>query len=337
MELQFTYGLDQRFRRRTHDLHFLGRVRNVTYPVAEATYRLNDGAPVDFYVEHVPEPPGIDWTYEYKDSPAFLRLRRRGQFVVEIPTSAPMLEAGSNTLAVRIQDSEGSVIEEQISFEWNPDPPSLPLDLTDLSSYGDIQEVGQVVTGAFDLDTARNCIRSQAPVHPDSLLVLGPLAGSQEATYQVRFTELTGVKWLGPTDFFAGHVPRDPPIGVKPGWSTAGMMALNPRHEARAFLGWGDNSGREEAWVVQTAPPERFVVEADRWYRVRHRVRIGDGLNEVRFRIWPADGDEPGSWLVSEDDSGISTDRPRPEACSFSLFQHSGMPIEWSDIRIDPV
>ncbi len=334
MNIQFTYGPDQQFRQRTEDLHVLGRIRPADLSITTATYSLNDADPEEFYVEHVPEPPDIDWTSEYKESPAFLRLRRRGQFIIEIPTTAPALMEGQNQLLVHCEAADGTVAETQLSFHWNPSPPSLPLDLTDLTAFDDIQRIGQVVTGTFDVDPAQNLIRSRAPVHPDSLLVIGPPARSQEATYRVRFTEFTGIKWLGPSDFFGGHVPRDPPIGIKPGWSTAGMLALNPEHEARAFLAWGDNADRSDSWVVQSSPPERFVVEEDKWYRVRHRVEFHQDQTTVKGRIWPAGGDEPTTWLLEENDSVIPESLPRVETCSFSLFQHSGMPIEWADISV---
>lgn len=337
MDIQFTYGPRQEFRRRTDDLHILGRILPAEPAITTATYSLNDAAPQEFYVEDVPEPPDIDWTTEYKESPAFLRLRRRGQFIIEIPTTAPALADGQNRLAVQCEAADGTRAETHLTFDWNPTPPSLPLDLTDLTDSQEIQRIGQVVTGAFDVDPAQNLIRSRAPVHPDSLLVLGPPASSQEATYLVRFPEFTGIKWLGPSDFFGGHVPRDPPIGIKPGWCTAGMLALNPQQEARAFLAWGDNADRPDSWVVQTEPPERVVLEEDQWYRVRHRVEIDQEQTRVKGRIWPATVDEPSTWLLDETDAAIPETKPRVETCSFSLFQHSGMPIEWADISVSQI
>ena len=193
------------------------------------------------------------------------------------------------------------------------------------------------MNGAFDLDRDQNLIRSRGPVYVDALLVLGSLHGSQEATYQVRFTDLTKVKWLGPSDFFAGHAGPTPPIGIKPGWSTAGMMALNPRNEARGFLAYGDHVGTDQEWVIQTAPPKRFIVKAQVDYRVRHQVEFRDGIDFDRFRIWRVGDAEPDEWLVEEDDSTIPVEYPKYTECSFGLFQHSGFPIEWSDIRVRPV
>jgi hypothetical protein len=336
MPITLTYGTRQRFRYRTYDLNFHGRLSRPVVPVREATWSLNGSAPVAFYVESVPD-PGIDWTYEYKDSPSVNRLKDAGDFNVEVPVATPELRAGANELRIRIVDGAG--VEEQVAvaFDWDPTPLPAELDLTDVTGFEHIQELGQAVDGAFDLDRDQNLIRSRGPVYVDSLLVLGSPHGSQEATYQVRFTDLTKVKWLGPSDFFAGHAGPTPPIGIKPGWSTAGMMALSPRNEARGFLAYGDHVGTDQEWVVQTAPPVRFIVEARVDYRVRHQVEFRDGVDHDRFKIWPVGDSEPDEWLVEEDDSAIPADHPKYTECSFGLFQHSGFPIEWSDIRVRPL
>jgi len=337
MPIRFTYGDQQKFRRRVEDINIQGKVRAVSFPVAHASYALNNGPEREFYVENVPEPPCIDWTYEYKDSPAELRLRRQGQFNLEIPTTSKHLEPGANTIRVVIEDAKGSTESDCVDFSWDPDPLPVSVDRRDLTDFTHIQEVGQVVNGQFDLDVEQNLIRSRAPVHPDSLLVIGSSHGSQEATYTVRFTDFAKIKWLGPSDFFAGHVEADPPIGIKPGWSSAGMAALNPRNEARGFIAYGDHSGKAKEWVVQTAPPTKHELEVDRYYRVRHQVIFENGTNRVRYRIWPSSEDEPSDWLINEDDSAVPDSYPKHKTGAFSLFQHSGMPIEWSDIRIRPL
>ncbi len=43
---------------------------------------------------------------------------------------------------------------------------------------------------------------------------------------------------------------------------------------------------------------------------------------------------EPAAWLVEEDSASMPNHLPRIEATSFELFQHSGMPIEWSGILV---
>ncbi len=333
MPIILTYGRRQRFRHRTHDINIHGRLANRPVPTRQATWSLNGGPAVAFYVESVPD-PGIDWTYEYKDSPAVNRLKDLGDFNVEIPVDSSELHEGSNDLTISIVDGSGQEERVSVDVSWDPTPLPVDLDLRDLSDYAHIQQVGQVVNGAFDLDRDQNLIRSRGPVYVDALLVLGSLYASQEATYQVRFTDFTKVKWLGPSDFFAGHAGPTPSIGIKPGWSTAGMMALSPRNEARGFLAYGDHVGTDQEWVVQTAPPKRFIVRAGVDYRVRHQVRFSDGVDFDRYRIWLAGDEEPAEWLVEEDDSSVPDGFPKYTECSFSLFQHSGFPIEWSDIQV---
>jgi len=194
-----------------------------------------------------------------------------------------------------------------------------------------------MVDGAFDLDLGMNLIRNRAPVYVDSLCVLGSPHSSQNATYNVRFTDFTKVKWLGPSDYFAGHAGPEPPIGIKPGWSSAGMIAMNPRNEARSFLAYGDHVGTDEEWVIQTMPPVKFIPQQDVLYRIRHQVEFKDGVNYVRWRIWLEGDPEPSKWLIEEDDSSIPSHYPKYTEASFSLFQHSGMPNEWSNIVIEPL
>lgn len=336
MRFRLPYGTRQLFRYRTRDLNFVGRVENARFPVRSAWYSLNRGERVPFYVESIAD-PGIDWTFMYKDSPAVNRLKDIGDFNVEVPVADSGLRAGDNIIGLTVLDADGFEASVDISFSWDPSPIPDHLDLSDLSGFSTIQEVGQVVNGAFDLDRTMNLIRSRAPVYPDALFVVGGLHGSQEATYGVRFTSLSGVKWLGPSDFFVGHEGPEPPLGIKPGWSSAGMANIDPRWAARCFIAFGDHVGTNREWVVQTCPPKRAVVRPEVQYRVRHQVRFDDGVNSVRFRIWPEGDTEPESWLCDEDDRLVPVDKPRFSRASFSLFQHSGMPIEWSDIRVQPL
>lgn len=333
MRIRLTYGKEQTFRYRTRDLNIIGRVENATHPFKISHYSLNGGQEVYFYVESVPD-PGIDWTYMYKDSPAVNRLKDQGDFNVEIPVNSPELSPGKNDLMLLIEDANGETAEINLKINWDPNKVPLPLDLSDLFQYTHIQEIGQVVNGAFDIDRDMNLIRSRAPVYPDALCVLGSVHGNQEATYNVRFTDFTKVKWLGPSDFFVGMEGPKPPLGIKPGWSTFGMMNIDPRWAARAFLAFGDHSDSHDEWVVQTCPPKRFIAKADFLYSVRHQAFTKDGINTVRFKIWPAIEQEPSSWLIEENDSAVDPQKPRFTAGSFSLFQHSGFPIEWSKIKV---
>jgi hypothetical protein len=191
-----------------------------------------------------------------------------------------------------------------------------------------------VINGAFDLDRRQNVIRSRAPVAPDALLLLGSPHGSQEATYAVRFLDFMGAKWLGLADFFAGLEEGAPPRGIKVGWSSAGMAALSAKGEARSFIAWGDHSARLEEWPIATHPPARARIERNVVYRVRHQVAFVHGITRVRFRLWPAAASEPTSWLCEEQDAKVPPDLPRHRTASFGLFQHMGMPIEWSDILV---
>jgi hypothetical protein len=112
------------------------------------------------------------------------------------------------------------------------------------------------------------------------------------------------------------------------------MAALGPNQEARSFIAWGDHSARPEEWAVVTDPPAGVTVRTGISYRVRHQVTFAQGVNRVRFRIWPIGESEPNEWLCEEEDSRVPSHLPRHRQASFGLFQHMGGPIEWSDIRI---
>jgi hypothetical protein len=330
--ISFTCGSRQRFRRRYDDITIRGRVDPSAMPLRTAAWRLNAAPPQPLYVEATPD-AGVDWVNGYKDTPAELRCKDQGEFCVEIPVTSEALREGSNDLAVEIESRSGRQVAA-VSFSWDSNPVPSPLDLSDLTRFSDIQEVGQIVNGAFELDRARNVIRSVAPVAPDALLVLGSAHGSQEATYAVRFLDTAGAKWLGLSDFFVRLEEGVPPRGVRVGWSSAGMAALSPKSQARSFLAWGDHSAREEEWAVVTHPPAPVAVEPGTLYRVRHQVAFANGVDRVRYRLWRAGDPEPGSWLCEEQDSAVPPHLPRHTAASFSLFQHLGPAIEWSDIKV---
>ncbi len=335
MPVRLTCGAHQQFRCRYPDITIRGQVDDLQPPARRAHYRLNQGPATGFYVEAIPD-DGIDWVNGYKTSPAELRCRDLGEFCIEIPTTAPALQSGQNRLSIEVEDAEGRISGTDLTFEWDPAPLPLPLDLRDLTRFDDIQQVGQIVNGAFDLDRKQNLIRSRAPVAPDAFLVLGSPHASQEATYAVRFLDLGGAKWLGLADFFAGIEQGRPPRGIKVGWSSAGMAALSPRGEARSFIAWGDHSAQPQEWAIATHPPASVQIERGRLYRVRHQIAFAEGVNRVRFRIWPADRSEPATWLCEEQDSQVPSDLPRHRQASFGLFQHMGLPIEWSDILVSP-
>lgn len=336
MDIEFTFGGRQVFRNRTYDLNVVGRIVDAEFPLVRSEWSLNQGSDTYLYIEAVPD-PGIDWTYQYKESPSVNRLRDLGDFNIEIPTSSPELRPGNNELELRVTDSSGQSVTADLTFSYDSEPLPTALDCTDVGLYGHIQEFGQVINGAFDLDPDQNLIRNRAPVYVDSFLVVGSLHRSQRATYDVRFTDFTKVKWLGPSDFFAGHAGPEPPIGIKPGWSSAGLVALSPRNEARMFLAYGDHVGTDREWVVQTMPYVRFFPVRQVWYHVIHEVRFKDNVNSARFKIWHRGSAEPKKWLLSESDTAISGDMPRHTRASFGLFQHSGMPNEWANIVIEPI
>jgi len=325
-DIQLTCGAHQKFRYRHRDINVVGTT-TIPQPVRSSGYRLNDAAPVGFYVKG---------TNAKRDRISRNRLQSAGDFNIEIPISSLSLATGRNELTIHMTDSDGQSHEATMTFDWDPTPRPLPIDLSDLSKARNVQEIGQVVNGVFQVDAERNVIRTRSPVAKDALLLLGSPHGSQEATYGVRFPKLGGT-FLGLSDFFAGHEPAVPVIGIKPGWSSAGLATIRPDPDkaAQVWLAWGDLLDRPEKWVVKTDPPRPFPVDLGGEYRVRHQVLFEDGVNRCRFRIWPAGETEPDAWLCEEDDSAVPPDKPRFRAASFGLFQYGGEPTEWFDIRVD--
>jgi len=88
----------------------IGHVAGARYPLRAAVWSLNGGPERAFYVDPIPD-PGLDWTIQYKDSPAVLRLKDQGDFNVEIPADDPALAKGRNALRLRVSDREGTPVE----------------------------------------------------------------------------------------------------------------------------------------------------------------------------------------------------------------------------------
>jgi hypothetical protein len=341
----FPYGNQQSFRPRLDDLTVLGRVVVGQFPMRSATWSLNGAPPVPFYVESVPDHTlragrgggwftnPIDWRFSYKDSPAGLRLQRLGDFCVEIPVAHPALEPGANHLQLTFEDHGKNAQSEWIEITWDPSILPVDLDLTTLSAFDRIQDLGQPVNGAWILDRDRGTIRAGTPAAPDSLLVLGSPHSSQEATYRIEFTSPVESKYLGLSDWFVRNEDEAEPLGIKPGYSTAGLATLRPNGEARVWLSRGDNAHREDGWLVMTDPAVSFRAEGNVPYRVRHQVLFGEE-HVARFRIWAEGEPEPDAWLCSESDRSIEPGFARFGSASFALFMHTGVGTKWSDIKV---
>jgi hypothetical protein len=334
MSINLTYGSDQGFRFRCADITVRGQIEDMAMPIAAAGFSLNGGASRPLYVEQDPD-DGVDWVHGYKATPAELRCREQGEFCVEIAVADPELRGGLNDLQIHVRDGLGRKEVKSLRFHWDPEPLPLPLDLRDLRQFTHIQQVGQTVNGAFDLDRDLNVIRSRTPVAPDALLVLGSPHKSQESTYAIRFLAMEGAKWLGCSDFFAGMIEGAPWRGIRVGWCSAGMAALSPNDGARSFIAWGDHSGDPQEWAIATNPAKPVAIRKGRLYRVRHQIALANGLHRVRWRIWPSSEAEPDAWLCEEESALVPAALPRHASASFALFQHLGQSIEWSDIFID--
>lgn len=346
MHIEFRYGQEQRFRRRYEDITVGGKVLAAQMPIRRATWCLNGGSRVPLYVESVPDvilragrgggwfTSPIDWRLSYKDSPAGLRLKELGDFTVEIPVSTVELRTGRNTMTVEVEDHGKMIDRATVEFAWDPRPVELPIHLDDLTGVAGIQDIAQVVDGYFIIDAEANAIVTRAPVAPDALALLAGPAGSQEATFEIICDEPSKSKYIGLSDFFVRHEAEDPPIGIKPGWSTAGLATIRFDGEARSWLAFGDNSLRREGWVVFTEPAAEYRMRPAVRYRVRHQAIFRSTVTTSRFRIWPVDETEPESWLCEESDASVDEGLPRHRSASFGLFQHTGGPTRWSDIHV---
>lgn len=336
MRIEFSYGPSQRYRRRTDIVTIRGIVEGARHPLRSSVFLLNGGPARPLYVEQKAD-EGVDWTAGYKATPAELRCRHQGEFSLEFASDDAALAAGSNRAVVEVVDGAGTTASAEVAFVWDPEPAPFPIDLRDLSGVAHIQDIGQAVNGEFDLDRDRNVIRSRAPVAPDALFLVGSPGASQEATYRVRFLEPHGAKWLGCGDFHAGLTEGVPARGIRVGWCSAGMAAMNPVDGARSFIAWGDHSGDPGEWAIATHPARPFTVRRNTRYRVRQRLSIQGGENRIRWKIWDEREPEPADWLCDEDTGKLPAHLPRNTSATFGLFQHFGQPIEWSDIVIREV
>ena len=323
--IEIFLGERQKFRYRHSDINILGRIPANVVPTA-AEFRLNGGDPVGFYIE----PLVVSGKGEYAwrtNSPSVFRLQDRpGWFNVEIPVDDPQLVSGTNEVEIRIRTSEGTCETKTIELSWNPHPVPLPIRISELASASSIQDIGQAVNGVFELDRESNGIRSIAPVGADTLFLVGSPQGSQEATYEVRFTtdRRAGV-YIGLSDFFVGHSEQTPGLGIKPGYSTTGLATISPRGWGQLWIAQGDClTNKEGTWVVRSPYPSRFIPYPERPYRVRHQVFMTPATTAARFRIWPSDQREPKSWLCTLDTRRVGSEHRRPATGSFGLFQFGG-------------
>ena len=324
--ISLVYGNQQKFKYRHADINVLGSVDGPA-PYQRSVYQLNDGAETYFYVKSTSK----EW-----DEISRNRLNSKGDFNIEIPVSDSELKIGSNRLNINIVDSAGTTHQMEMEFRWDAEPVSLPLDLRNLSKVKDLQDIGQIVNGAFELDTAMNLIRTRSPVGKDVLLLLGSPGKSQEAVYSVKFGDTTNCIFIGLSDFFAGHESANPAIGIKPGWSSAGLATIRPdqARSAQIWLAWGDLLDSPEKWVVKTDPPKPLAYELSTVYRVRHQVWFRDGINMARFKVWRSGEKEPDQWLCEDDDSEVPDDKIKFTKGSFGLFQFGGGSTEWFDIYV---
>ena len=86
--------------------------------------------------------------------------------------------------------------------------------------------------------------------------------------------------------------------------------------------------------MVVTEPGIGTTIEKNTLYSVRHQVVFTGGVNYSRFRIWPAEDAEPSAWLCEESDSEVADSFVKFRTGSFGLFQYSGPPTEWSNIKL---
>ncbi len=336
--IQLRYGSKQKFRFHHNDINILGKVE-AALPLKSSNYRLNDGEFVHFYVEPIPSRRGPRYAWGTK-TPSVHRLREQpGKFNIEIPINTPHLHKGWNNLTICIEDEKGQVKTLDMSFHWDSNPLPLPLNLTNLNQYESIQDIGQIVNGAFEIDRQRNAICTKEPVGSDILFLIGSPYGSQEATYDVKFTHsLKDWCFLGLSDFFFGHQEQSPDLGIKPGYCTAGLATINNKGYGQVWLAWGDClTNKENTWVITTEKKPKFPVKPGITYSVRHQAIITEKFNFARFRIWRKGRPEPKRWLCQEHNSNLNPNFPRLGTASFGLFQYWGMPTEWSNITVKPL
>ncbi len=336
-KIVLSYGNRQTFRYRCEDIHLPG-FTTLALPARRSEWQLNGGPRVHFFVEReatAADPPKYPFNAR---TPAVNRLRGLpGHFNIEIPADSPQLRSGSNHIALAIEGDDRRHAELDAEFSWDPKAVGLPLDLSDLSKMVSIQDIGQVVDGLWDLDKDRNAVTTRAPVGHDALLLLGGPHESQEATYKVVFsTPLHGV-FIGLSDFFVRHDEQLPNLGIKPGYSSAGLATVTADCFAQCWATMGDITWDKEWSWTRKSPPVFVSLAAGTVYAVRHQMIFGSRANLARFRIWPAEKQEPKRWLCSVDTTSLSPELPRPMAGSFGLFQYHGNPTQWSNIQVRPI
>lgn len=260
------------------------------------------------------------------------RLYEPGSFIAEIPFED--LTAGNNTVTVKAVDN-GTEVTKDVTVVYTPGGP-WPMNYEiDWSTVSSIQDVGQVVTGGWEITGGE--LKTVSPGY-DRLLAIGDLDwNNYEITVPVTVESLNSAEWGSPSNGagvgfitgWQGHYQNNfeqPGVGWRRAlnslswyaWSTNGTSGFR----MLGYLGDETIGSSDEQIALNTTYIFKLSVQGS---------QNEDFPNTYRLKVWEEGTPEPGLWTMQGE--GVPGE---PNTGSVMLIAHQAM-VRFGDVKIRPI
>ncbi|MFC1812476.1 hypothetical protein ACFL03_07265 [Thermodesulfobacteriota bacterium] len=234
------------------------------------------------------------------------RLADDGDFNIQIYKDN--IPAGSNTITVFAEDTDGNKTQKQVSFAYQPNNRwPLPYSIN-WNTVKKIQSVVQIVDGKWNLSNGGLTNHLSAY---DRLFCIGDTSWKN---YQVMLVVLphssTGLLSIGLR--WKGHYQTEDELSPYVGWNNCGASGWYSLHENKLSFQYikGGKKNKEDT-IVEISPREPL------WWKLKVETIPGKGYLYSQ-RMWPVGDEEPDWWLTV-------LEGPDPKYSSGSIYFLSHM------------